>query len=187
MFNGYPGDLRARNVPGPDDLASPPAIMSGLLPRAVLAFLALPGVVAFPSAAVPACTGRVRGLRPVARFRPARRSACGIALVRARVLRRRPGHAGSVVTPAGSSSLRPSAVCIGSHVIRCTVAVLLLLSGWALLFASWTLAAYAVAVMVAFHIRVVWYEEPWLAERHGSKWLRHKNQVPRWLGWRRSE
>ena len=56
------------------------------------------------------------------------------------------------------------------------VAVLLILAGWSLSFGSWMLAAYAVAVMIAFHLRVVLYEEPWLAERHGGRWLRYRDR-----------
>jgi protein-S-isoprenylcysteine O-methyltransferase Ste14 len=62
------------------------------------------------------------------------------------------------------------------------VAVLLVLWGWALGFRSWSLAAYAVAIMVAFHLRVVFYEEPWLARTHHEKWMDYKTRVPRWFG-----
>ena len=64
------------------------------------------------------------------------------------------------------------------------IAVILVLSGWSLAFASWPLAAYAVTMTLVFHLRVVLYEEPWLAERHGDKWRNYKNRVPRWLGTR---
>jgi protein-S-isoprenylcysteine O-methyltransferase Ste14 len=65
------------------------------------------------------------------------------------------------------------------------VAVLLVLWGWALGFRSRSVAIYALVVMVAFHLRVVVGEEPWLARRHGEQWVRYKAQVPRWLGIRR--
>jgi protein-S-isoprenylcysteine O-methyltransferase Ste14 len=42
-------------------------------------------------------------------------------------------------------------------------------------------------MLVVFHLRVVLFEEPWLAETHGTEWLKYKNQVPRWLGFRRSD
>ena len=61
------------------------------------------------------------------------------------------------------------------------IAVLLLLCGWALGFRSWTLVLYAVAVMFAFHMRVVVYEEPWLARTHGEKWTFYRARVPRWV------
>jgi protein-S-isoprenylcysteine O-methyltransferase Ste14 len=40
---------------------------------------------------------------------------------------------------------------------------------------------YALAVVVAFHLRVVFGEEPWLARTHGEAWQRYRAQVPRWL------
>ena len=61
------------------------------------------------------------------------------------------------------------------------IAVLLLLCGWAMGFRSRTLVLYAVAVMFAFHARVVLYEEPWLARTHGEKWMLYKERVPRWV------
>jgi protein-S-isoprenylcysteine O-methyltransferase Ste14 len=65
------------------------------------------------------------------------------------------------------------------------VAVLLILYGWALGFWSRPLAIYAVVVMIAFHLRVVFGEEPWLARTHGGAWEDYKGHVPRWLGVRR--
>jgi protein-S-isoprenylcysteine O-methyltransferase Ste14 len=65
------------------------------------------------------------------------------------------------------------------------VAVLLVLCGWALGFRSGSLAAYAVAIMIAFRQRVVLYEEPWLARTHREKWMDYRTRVPRWFGKRR--
>ena len=65
------------------------------------------------------------------------------------------------------------------------IAVVLVLAGWAIGFHSRDLAIYAVAVGIAFHLRVVFGEEPWLARTHLEKWSRYKEQVPRWLGFRR--
>jgi protein-S-isoprenylcysteine O-methyltransferase Ste14 len=62
------------------------------------------------------------------------------------------------------------------------IAVPLVLWGWALGFHSRSLATYAVAVMAMFHVRVVFFEEPWLARTHGKKWTDYKARVPRWLG-----
>jgi protein-S-isoprenylcysteine O-methyltransferase Ste14 len=61
------------------------------------------------------------------------------------------------------------------------VAVSLMLIGWSLAFASLTIAIYAVFVIAAFHLRVVFGEEPWLARTHGAEWDRYKARVPRWL------
>jgi len=61
------------------------------------------------------------------------------------------------------------------------IAVVLVLCGWALGFRSTTHAVYAVVVMAAFHLRVVFGEEPWLARRHGESWREYKAHVPRWF------
>ncbi len=61
------------------------------------------------------------------------------------------------------------------------VSVALILLGWAVTFASTGLLLYAVAVVVAFHLRVVLGEEPWLARTHGSRWQDYARDVPRWL------
>lgn len=61
------------------------------------------------------------------------------------------------------------------------VAVSLMLIGWSLAFGSRSLAIYAVFVIAAFHLRVVFGEEPWLARTHGAQWDEYKARVPRWL------
>jgi protein-S-isoprenylcysteine O-methyltransferase Ste14 len=66
------------------------------------------------------------------------------------------------------------------------VAVMLILVGWAVGFRSRALTIYAIAVMIAFHLRVVFGEEPGLARRYGEGWVRYRLSVPRWVGrrWR---
>jgi protein-S-isoprenylcysteine O-methyltransferase Ste14 len=61
------------------------------------------------------------------------------------------------------------------------VAVSCMLLGWALTFPSRGLLVYALIVMLAFHLRVIFGEEPWLARQHGEHWEGYKAQVPRWL------
>ena len=61
------------------------------------------------------------------------------------------------------------------------VAVTLMLAGWAVYFWSATLAIYTCFVIVAFQMRVVFGEEPWLARTHGEAWDKYKASVPRWL------
>ena len=61
------------------------------------------------------------------------------------------------------------------------LAVLLILAGWALAYRSATLAVYAAALALAFHLRVVLGEEPWLARTHGAEWTAYEAAVPRWL------
>ena len=62
------------------------------------------------------------------------------------------------------------------------VAVALILWGWALGYHSIALAGYAATVMLAFHLRVVMGEEPWLEKTHGEIWHRYRRRVPRWIG-----
>lgn len=61
------------------------------------------------------------------------------------------------------------------------VSVALVLLGWAISFGSLGLFAYTVVVAIAFHLRVVLGEEPWLARTHGSEWERYVSRVPRWF------
>src|ERR1041385_7583253 len=61
------------------------------------------------------------------------------------------------------------------------VGILLLLGGWSLLAASLLLAGYAGIMAVAFHLRVVLYEEPVLKKQFGDEWAVYAATVPRWL------
>jgi protein-S-isoprenylcysteine O-methyltransferase Ste14 len=61
------------------------------------------------------------------------------------------------------------------------VAVALVLLGWAISFGSMGLLAYTLIVVVAFHLRVFLGEEPWLARTHGSEWEQYASHVPRWF------
>ncbi|WP_341677394.1 isoprenylcysteine carboxylmethyltransferase family protein [Niveibacterium sp. SC-1] len=62
------------------------------------------------------------------------------------------------------------------------VCVTLILLGWAVSFASPGLLAYSVFVGLAFQLRVVYGEEPWLARTYGATWEAYAKRVPRWLG-----
>lgn len=155
--------------------------MNGLLWRAVLAFLILPGTIAF--------------LVPLLVFRPA---GLGQFFDTLGLIPLVPG----VVLllwcvrefyVAGKGTLAPwspprALVVTGLYSVSRNpmyIAVALVLWGWALGFRSRPLAIYALAVMVLFHFRVVFGEEPWLARTHGEAWVRYKAQVPRWLAHRR--
>jgi protein-S-isoprenylcysteine O-methyltransferase Ste14 len=61
------------------------------------------------------------------------------------------------------------------------VGVTLILSGWAVLFWSLTLMVYCALVLLAFHIRVIVAEEPWLKRTFGADWESYRARVPRWL------
>ena len=151
--------------------------MNALLARAVVAFLVLPGTVAF--------------VVPLVLLRPGRAASFDLlGLV--------PFCVGTALLlwcvrdfyAAGKGTLAPWAppqrlVTIGWYRFSRNpmyIAVALILWGWALGFRSRALAIYALVVMVAFHVRVVVNEEPWLARTHGDEWARYKAQVPRWIG-----
>ncbi|AYC33256.1 isoprenylcysteine carboxylmethyltransferase family protein [Pseudomonas cavernae] len=145
--------------------------------RALLAFLALPGVVAFAVPliwlAVSAHTRLVSpfGLVPLS-------IGCFALLWCARDF-----------YVAGKGTLAPWAppvhlVVVGLY--RYTrnpmyIAVILILLGWALSFGLQGLFIYSIAVASAFHLRVVLGEEPWLARTHGAQWRDYASRVPRWF------
>jgi protein-S-isoprenylcysteine O-methyltransferase Ste14 len=151
---------------------------SSLFWRAVAAFLALPAVVAF---FVPWL------LRP----EQAALEWWGLALI----------GVGTVLLlwcvrdfyVAGHGTLAPWAppqklVVVGLYRLTRNpmyVAVEVILCGWAVTYGSRALWIYAACVAVAFHLRVVFYEEPWLSRTHGDAWQAYRARVPRWLGWPR--
>jgi protein-S-isoprenylcysteine O-methyltransferase Ste14 len=61
------------------------------------------------------------------------------------------------------------------------VAVAIVLAGWALLFQSISLSAYLAIVVIAFHLRVVIYEEPKLRALFGTQWESYSAAVNRWI------
>jgi len=61
------------------------------------------------------------------------------------------------------------------------MAVILVLLGWSATFESPGLLVYAVVVALAFHLRVVLGEEPWLARTYGRDWEQYASRVPRWF------
>jgi protein-S-isoprenylcysteine O-methyltransferase Ste14 len=61
------------------------------------------------------------------------------------------------------------------------IAVLVMLLGWAELFGIAPLWYYLVVVAVAFHLRVVFGEEPWQARTFGADWQAYRARTKRWL------
>ena len=152
-----------------------------LFVRAVLAFVALPGTVAF---LVPLWL-----LAP----RPAPRPFDPLGL-----LALVPGTLLLLVCVrefyrAGRGTLAPwepprALVATGPYRLSRNpmyLAVVLVLWGWAWGFRSRALMVYSLAVMLAFHLRVRLAEEPWLARTFGEQWLEYKRRVPRWMSFRR--
>jgi protein-S-isoprenylcysteine O-methyltransferase Ste14 len=148
-----------------------------VLPRALIAFLALPGVVAYlvPLLLAPAdprdTSWRWVGLIPLVAG-----SAFLLWCVREFYV-------------SGKGTLAPwspprhlvSSGPYGRSRNPMYVAVASVLVGWALLFVSPTLLIYAAVIVIAFHVRVLLGEEPWLERTHGEAWHRYRARVPRWL------
>lgn len=148
--------------------------MTGLFVRALTAFLVLPGMVAF---LVPWL------LRPPG----GRIHVVGLPLL----------GAGSFLLlwcvrdfyVSGRGSLAPWApptrlVRVGLYRLSRNpmyIAVILVLGGWALMFQARALWIYLAAMAIAFHLRVVIGEEPWLERTHGEEWRAYRAEVPRWL------
>jgi protein-S-isoprenylcysteine O-methyltransferase Ste14 len=61
------------------------------------------------------------------------------------------------------------------------VGVVCIVAGWGLITGSSLLGGYAVFLVVGFHLRVVLYEEPKLAQQFPTDWPRYSSRVNRWL------
>lgn len=61
------------------------------------------------------------------------------------------------------------------------VGVLTILVGWATLFGTRNLWIYAAFMAVVFHLRVLFYEEPWLSRTHGDAWTTYRARTSRWF------
>ena len=61
------------------------------------------------------------------------------------------------------------------------VGLILLVLGCSVSLCSPVLAIYAGIVAIAFHIRVILHEEPWLESEFGDEWHRYRAAVSRWL------
>src|SRR5262245_57400909 len=148
-----------------------------MLSRALLAFLALPGVVAF---VVPLLIAwpRVRAgaFNPLALVLLVPGITLLVWCVR-----------DFFVTGKGTlAPWDPPRNLVSSGPYRYSrnpmyVGVSLILWGWAIAFGSWALVFYALIVMTAFHVRVLLNEEPYLARTHGRRWDDYRSRVPRWL------
>jgi protein-S-isoprenylcysteine O-methyltransferase Ste14 len=56
-----------------------------------------------------------------------------------------------------------------------------ILVGWCTLWSSRTLIIYAALFMIGFHLRVLLVEEPWARRRFGAAWEAYRARVPRWV------
>jgi protein-S-isoprenylcysteine O-methyltransferase Ste14 len=61
------------------------------------------------------------------------------------------------------------------------LSVLLIICGWGLFNGSPLTFFYLLFATLAFHLRVVLHEEPWLQTQHVNQWKTYSKLVPRWL------
>src|ERR1700739_3628601 len=148
-----------------------------MLVRAIVAFIALPGVVAF---AAPIAIGISPG-------RPVQHAALGAAV----------SCLGTLLLlwcvrefyVAGRGTLAPWAppgrlVTTGPYRVSRNpmyVAVVTILTGWSVLWGSRTLLIYTLVVMGAVQLRVLVAEEPWAASNFGAEWEAYRARAPRWM------
>lgn len=145
--------------------------------HALIAFLVLPGVLAFlVPALLSAPYSRPSGLELLGAFP----FALGVAGLLACV---REFYVTGMGTLAPWSPPR-HLVTTGLYTVTRNpmyLSVVLILVGWATMFTRPVLWFYALAVAVGFHVRVVVAEEPWLERTFGSAWSAYRASVPRWL------
>ncbi len=150
--------------------------------RALLAFIAMPGVVAL---AVPLWLG-MRKMGRDGLFHPVGLLplVAGFALLLWCVYEFYTNGKGTL------APWSPPKHLVTSGLYRFTrnpmyVAVLLMLCGWSVCFWSPVLATYTASMFAGFHLRIVYGEEPWLERTHGKQWEEYQSRVPRWLIWAR--
>jgi protein-S-isoprenylcysteine O-methyltransferase Ste14 len=148
-----------------------------MLFRAIAAFVALPGMVAF---AIPVAIGLSSG-------RPQRHGIIAAMLL----------TLGTLLLlwcvrefyVAGRGTLAPwdppqQLVTTGPYGISRNpmyAGVITILAGWCVLWGLSVLVIYAALCAVGFHFRVVLYEEPWAARRFGAVWDAYCARAARWL------
>jgi protein-S-isoprenylcysteine O-methyltransferase Ste14 len=148
-----------------------------MLIRAIVAFVVLPGIVAFvlpvsfgistgmsvryvAIAAVPLCIGILLLLWSVREFYIAGRGTLA------------PWDPPQHLVTTGPYRLSRNPMYIG---------VVTILVGWCVLWDSRTLIVYTVLFLCGFHLRVLLFEEPWAARQFGAQWEAYRARAPRWV------
>jgi protein-S-isoprenylcysteine O-methyltransferase Ste14 len=146
-----------------------------LLMRAIAAFIAMPGVVAF---AIPIWLGADRSLRyPAAAALPLLAGASLLLwCVREFYVAGR-GTLAPWAPPQRLVTTGPYRFCRNPMYLG----VVTILAGWCLLWNSRTLIYYMLITLAVFHVRVLFFEEPWAARTFGAEWLAYRARVRRWL------
>ena len=151
-----------------------------MLLRAIMAFVAMPGIVAF---ALPLGIGI--STHDPTRYVPLAATvlALGTLLLLACVRE-------FYVTGRGTlAPWSPPRCLVTSGPYRWSrnpmyIGVVTILLGWWLLWDSRTLLTYTLVVACVFYVRVRVMEEPWAARHFGAEWETYRANVPRWIGTR---
>jgi protein-S-isoprenylcysteine O-methyltransferase Ste14 len=151
-----------------------------MLIRALLAVLVLPGVFA---GVIPAWIAAVDPWRGSGHVLGSALLAFGLGIL---------GWCVRDFLVAGRGTLAPwdpprRLVVVGLYRITRNpmyVGLLAVLAGLGALVGSPLVALYGAGLALAFHLRVVLYEEPTLELLFGEQWAAYKERVPRWLGLR---
>jgi len=146
-----------------------------LLFRAIVAFLVLPGMVAF---AVPFAW--IGSAHPQLHFMGLIPLISGTALLLWCVREFYISGRGTLAPWAPPQQLVVSGPYRYSR-NPMYVSVALILFGWALLYWSKSLVVYLIGVLVAFHFRVLLAEEPAAIRRFGEDWKAYRDRTSRWL------
>jgi len=148
-----------------------------MLVRALTAFVALPGVVAF---ALPIWIG-------TAARRPVRHVAlAAIVLTLGTLLLLWCVREFYLVGRGTLAPWAPPTHLVTSGPYRWSrnpmyVGVITILVGWCLLWDSRALVIYTLATACAVHLRVLIAEEPWATGKFGAEWDAYRARVPRWI------
>ena len=145
--------------------------------RAIAAFVALPGLVAF---AIPVAIA-ISTNRPVRQIGLAAIPLCLGTLLLLWCVRE--------FYVAGRGTLAPwdpprHLVTTGPYAVSRNpmyIGVVTILVGWCVLWDSRTLIIYTVSFAIGFHLRVLLFEEPWAAHQFGAEWQSYRARVARWL------
>ena len=148
-----------------------------MLFRAITAFVALPGIVAF---ALPIAIGTAAG-------HPVRNAPLAVGVLALGTVLLLWCVREFYVTGRGTlAPWSPPRHLVTSGPYRWSrnpmyIGVITILVGWCVLWDSRTLVIYTLGVVCAFHVRVLVAEEPWAARNFGAEWEGYRARVRRWI------